>query len=519
MSDRSYEVHNRVESVRLATLRQRLVVDAACFVGVALSVAAAIAVVDYFLVLAMQLRVLAAVVSVAGLVAGFVWVSRRRRNYQVSDAAADVEAEYTEYGQRIRTTLDYTDPEIATATAAPSMVQALTVQTRERFARDDFTGVVSTWPIGLAMTGLAVVLVGCLAALIANPESWISAGRTMLLPIHYSKLTVTPILKPVPAGEDVSIVAEISGRAVEDAAVHYRPLGTSDEWKELSLEPVEGNEVPEAGLSGKLIATLEECGQSLEFRVAAGQFESKVYQIEVLQPLEMQSFNAHVQPPLYTGLKPETVDKMDLKVVEGTEVEFDLALNREPEEAHLVPVGGNAAGTAAPELKIKGNMLSGELGSLTASQQFIVSARAADGMSFESSRFRIHVRPDGKPKIRFVRPPEDLEVTPTTEVPLAIHINDDFGVRKLGVMAQVGDGAMETLWEKEFEEPGTTRESRAAPMLFLEEHEVTFQDSVTYYAFVEDNRPGDARRTTTELRFIDIRPYKREYQILEGGGT
>ena len=86
-------------------------------------------------------------------------------------------------------------------------------------------------------------------------------------------------------------------------------------------------------------------------------------------------------------------------------------------------------------------------------------------------------------------------------------------------MAKVGDGTMRTLWEKEFAGPETPRSSRAQPVLFLEEHPVTFQDAVTYFAFVEDNRPGDGGRTATELRFIDIRPYKREYQILEGGGT
>jgi hypothetical protein len=210
---------------------------------------------------------------------------------------------------------------------------------------------------------------------------------------------------------------------------------------------------------------------------------------------------------------------MDLKVVDGTEVDFHLTLNRQPAEARLVPVGANADKADSPALTINGHVLAGGFGAVTKSQQFVITARAADGMRFESSRLRIHVRPDGKPKIRFVRPPEDLEVTPTTEVPLAVHVSDDFGVRKVAVMAQVGDGAMRTLWEEDFAGPKPPRASRGEPMLFLEDHEVTFQDAVTYYAFVEDNRPGEAKRTVTELRFIDIRPYKREYQILEGGGT
>ena len=42
---------------------------------------------------------------------------------------------------------------------------------------------------------------------------------------------------------------------------------------------------------------------------------------------------------------------------------------------------------------------------------------------------------------------------------------------------------------------------------------------MTYYAFAEDNRPDRPQRTTTDLQFIDIRPYKRSYQLLETGGS
>jgi adenine-specific DNA methylase len=44
-----------------------------------------------------------------------------------------------------------------------------------------------------------------------------------------------------------------------------------------------------------------------------------------------------------------------------------------------------------------------------------------------------------------------------------------------------------------------------------------------YYAFAEDNLPGQPQRTETEMRFIDIRPLKREYRVIDpdprnGGG-
>ena len=47
----------------------------------------------------------------------------------------------------------------------------------------------------------------------------------------------------------------------------------------------------------------------------------------------------------------------------------------------------------------------------------------------------------------------------------------------------------------------------------------TFREAVSYCAFVEDNYPGGPHRVTTELQFIDIRPYQRAYQVLKTGGT
>ena len=53
-------------------------------------------------------------------------------------------------------------------------------------------------------------------------------------------------------------------------------------------------------------------------------------------------------------------------------------------------------------------------------------------------------------------------------------------------------------------------------MLLLEKLAASPTDSVTYYAFAEDNYPAGPKRTETDLRYIDIRPFKREYK--KGGG-
>lgn len=52
-------------------------------------------------------------------------------------------------------------------------------------------------------------------------------------------------------------------------------------------------------------------------------------------------------------------------------------------------------------------------------------------------------------------------------------------------------------------------------VLPLEFFELTQKDSVMYFAFAEDNRPDRPQRTETDMRFIDIRPFKRTYQVID----
>jgi hypothetical protein len=100
---------------------------------------------------------------------------------------------------------------------------------------------------------------------------------------------------------------------------------------------------------------------------------------------------------------------------------------------------------------------------------------------------------------------------------MQVEAGDDFGLSKIGIVYQVGNGPKKTL---RLDEAPTQPVSLATlAKLSLEEHQLSHQDSVTYYAFAEDNYPSGPHRVTTELGFIDIRPYKRAYQVLKTGGT
>ena len=108
---------------------------------------------------------------------------------------------------------------------------------------------------------------------------------------------------------------------------------------------------------------------------------------------------------------------------------------------------------------------------------------------------------------------------------MRIRASDDFGLSRAGIVFQVNNGEERTLLADDFLTPVAPKQTdeRSAvtravcqEMLRLEDYELTPTDSITYYAFAEDNFPDGARRTETDLRFIDVRPFKRIYKV---GGT
>ena len=154
---------------------------------------------------------------------------------------------------------------------------------------------------------------------------------------------------------------------------------------------------------------------------------------------------------------------------EGSKVRFQIALDRQPVSARI---SWTEEGSKAPKttpLTIDGNRLKAELPPLDKDVRYEIIASASDGMKLDSAFFNIKVKPDEKPSVRFLKPTEAYSATPTTEVPLKVTTSDDYGVAKVGMVYQIGDGPEETLYlDNPKDQPayrGGTRDplSRKAP--------------------------------------------------------
>ena len=498
------ELETRLRDTRQQVVRQRLTAGLLGF-GTALALAlAALAIVDYFAELAVIWRAawLLCSLTVLGTASRVGW-QRYIAPYTLARAAADAEGHVSQFGQRLRTTLDYERQDPPPARADKILLAALQRDTYAVARSTNWDDVVDVRPVFLTFVVTVVVALGISIGLLSSGEYRVAMGRSLLLPIDYTAVTFTPQSQIVRIGESAEIKASVAGRPIKSAVLRYRAAGSQEDWTLVDLRS-----------HGELTAKLDNLQHDLEFEVVAGPRALPWGSIQVLQPLTLDETQSHIIPPTYTSRDEETQTGLDLKVLEGSTIEFAFSLNRTAAEAKATPLDG---GSDDMPLVIAGNSVRGTLSDLRKSASWTITARAADGMVLEPQRLDVRVQLDRKPEVKFIEPPAELVVTATTEVPMLIEAGDDIGLYKVGILFQINDGPLCVLCEQNA--AGAAEPFSLSRVLLLEEQQLSYKDSVTYYAFAEDNYFDEVRRTTSELRYIDIRPFQTAFQVVEGEGT
>jgi hypothetical protein len=130
--------------------------------------------------------------------------------------------------------------------------------------------------------------------------------------------------------------------------------------------------------------------------------------------------------------------------------------------------------------------------------------------------------------VGFQEPRDAVEVHSLAEILLQIRVTDDYGLAQAGIVFQINNEQEVPLISQDFATVAqadaelrtagkltpTTR-AMLEKVLPLELFELTQKDSVLYYAFAVDTRPDQPQRTETDLQYIDIRPFKRTYQVVD----
>jgi hypothetical protein len=477
---------------------------------------------DYRLELVRSARA-AGLVALSAVILGVLWsrVIVPVRWWTKPRTAAEIESRFPQLGQRIRTVVQYCGlPEelIHSEGVTPSLVDALEEETEIRAQPLPLDKIVPWWRVS-AIGGAAAAIALVLAIVAAvNPEVRIALARVFLSRAPYTMFAVMPGNLTIEQGANAAISVELMGRIKRNVVLFTRlPAQQSSAWKAVPLD------ISEKVSASKRESTLEKVMEPVDYRVVAGPASSPVYRIGVRYPLAIKSFDVALKPPAYTGVAPSTVKGGDLRVIEGTAAKFEIAFDSPPAAASLIVIDPSVRSKKdkTPTSKViplqsDGTKYTAEI-NLVKSLAYEIEAKTSDGRAFPKRPYKIDVQEDRPPRVAFEQPDEALEVHPIAEVLNRIRVADDFGLTKAGIVFQFNAGDDKELVVQDFKSQPTKSQNTAAlqKMLLLENLGASPTDSLSYYAFAEDNYPAGPRRTETELRYIDIRTFKREYKMAD----
>ena len=358
-------------------------------------------------------------------------------------------------------------------------------------------------------SGILAALVLVVAALVlAGPDFIRDGARALFAPWRSAQAAVPYAVQVAPGdttisrGGDLEVRARLSGFDTPDVTL-VATRGTG-EPERIVMAP--------GGDSAHFSIRLLDLDQQTEYYVEAGPVRSQVFRIGVADLPFVKQIDLEYLYPAYTGLSPQTVaDGGDIAAIRGTRVIL-----------HIRPTIETSSGRIILDAKDTIPLMPGDSGSLrgeitvTRSGFYKVELADAAGRHVPASLdYAIDMLDDGPPSVSITKPGRDSKVSSLEEVFIEARAEDDFGVQRLELVYSVNGGE-----EKKISLHGGRglKDISAGHTLYLEEMQLAPGDLVSYFARATDGNRAGARTATTDIYFLEIRPFNREYRQAEQAG-
>ncbi len=402
---------------------------------------------------------------------------------------------------------------------SPRLVEKLVQQTVERCERIDYGHGIEKDALKKSSAVLFGVAVAGMVAALLSP-SFLRYGASLLLnPLRSAQaaspyaIQVEPGNVDVARGADQLVTAALSGFDSEDIeiAMKLEPRegddGGAGVWKRwpMSYDEVEGR-------YAYMMFDLE---STTEYFVEANGVRSELFRIGVSDLPYVRQIDLEYVFPEYTGLSPQRVeDGGDIAALRGTKVKVIV------HPTVQVPGGALHVEGAEPMPLAPGEPgVPGESASLVATLDvesdgfYRIELQGFDGNARPASPdYAIEVLSDQPPSVSITKPGRDAKVSPIEEVFAEVKAEDDYGLGKVELVYSV-NGSEEKVVR--LYEGGKKKEMVAGHTFFLEDHGLSPGDFISYFARATD--VGGSRIATTDIYFIEARPFDRRYSQAEGG--
>jgi hypothetical protein len=348
--------------------------------------------------------------------------------------------------------------------------------------------------IGMAVTILSPAFMRHAAPFLFAPWSVRAASP-------YS-IDVEPGNTAVARGGSQPVTAHLRGFESDKVELAVR-TGTASEWKRWPM-------TAEAGAEGFRFV-LFGLDSPAEYYVEASGVRSPAFKLDVSDIPYVKRVDLEYRFPAYTGLPPQAVeDTGDVAALAGTEV-----------VVHVTPTMKVEAGRLQVEGEEPRPLTLGGDGRLVASFPvtkdgfYKIAFPGRDGRFAPGSPdYTIDVLADQPPSVTLRKPGRDAKVTAIEEVFTELRAEDDYGVARAELVYSVNGGPEKTLVVHQ----GRPRKSvTGGHTFFLEELTLEPGDFISYFARAADESAA-RQTTTTDIYFMEVRPFSKEYRQAEDSG-
>jgi hypothetical protein len=350
-----------------------------------------------------------------------------------------------------------------------------------------------------AATGMLVAILS--PAFLRHAAPFLLAPWSVRAASPYA-IAVEPGHATIPRGGSQAVTARLQGFDAEAVELAVR-TGASADWKRWPMTADEGAQGFRFVLFGLDAAS--------DYFVEAGGVRSPQFRIDVSDLPYVKKIDLEYHFPAYTGLSPQAQeDSGDVVVLRGAEVRVRVM--------PTIPV-------ASGRLRVDGAepqaMTVGADGALSASFKataegfYRIELPRRDGtLQAASPEYTIDVLADQPPSITLVKPGRDAKVTSIEEVFTEWTAEDDYGVGRAELVYSVNGAPNQTVSLHQ----GRARKAlTAGHTFFLEELGLEPGDFISYFARATD-QGAPAQTATTDIYFMEVRPFDREYRQADQRG-
>ena len=362
----------------------------------------------------------------------------------------------------------------------------------------------------LAFASLGGAAAMLLLVLTLGPESMRYGMGALLTPwrdaeeVNPFRLDVEPGDATVARGASVVIAAEAVGFQPGSAEVWARTSDTA-QWTRVPMTP---------DSNARFTARLLDVAAPTEYLIETNGLRSRSYRLKVADLPYARRIDLEYRFPAYTGLATQRVDSAgDIAAVTGTLVRVRVTPTVTTPGGRLIVDGGDTLALALAGDGVLVGMLK-----VKKSGFYRVELQGARGDLLTASlNYSIDALPDRAPSVQFTKPGRDTRVLAVDEVYTEARAEDDYGVSKLELVYSI-NGAPEKAAPLH-QTARVIKDIAAGHTFMLEEYALQPGDVVSYYARATDNDAvSGPKSVTTDIYFMNVRPYSQEYRQEQGGG-